>query len=52
MCNTFHHGLENAVLYLFRLIQFLYFSKEVVIQLSGFLPTSGTMKVRLIAFLG
>lgn len=49
---TFHHGLKNAVLHLFRLIQLLYFGKEMIIQLSSFLTTCGTMKVRLVAFLG
>ena len=52
MGNTFHHGLKNAVLYLFRLIHLLYFDKEMIIQFSSFLTTCGTMKVWLVAFLG
>ena len=52
MRNTFHHGLEDAVFHLFRLIQLLYFSKEMVIQLFSFLTTCGAMRVWLVPFLG
>ena len=49
--NTFHHGLKNAILHLFRLIQLLYFGKEKIIQLPSVLSTCSTMKVRLVPFL-
>ena len=48
---TFHHGLKDAILYLFRIIQILDFSIELVIQLFGLVRASGAVKIRLIAFL-
>lgn len=50
--NTFHHSLKNAILHLFRLIQLLYFGKEMIIQLLSLLTACSTMEVWLVPFLG
>lgn len=50
--NTFHHSLKDAILHLFRLIQLLYFGKEMIIQLFSFLTACSTMEVWFVPFLG
>ena len=46
-----HHGLENAVLDLFRAVKMLHSGKEVVVQFFGYLRLCSTVEIWFIALL-